>query len=180
MAHSEKQLLCFKGASSWREPASGIPYILVLDLLFCNTHRTAFGTNKWEHPGEPFFIALSWQTRIREVLVKNCQSLQSRLVCAGWDRAAQNCEVMHKGHLVLCSGKFVHWKASGLDRPEHWTWLWRTNARCLWKCKADLIVQKPAWRKDIISHNKDAGRSWLAQLTFLREIFYWNEVQIRT
>lgn len=174
MAHSEKQLLCFRGTSSWREPSSGIPCTLVLDLLFCNTYRTAFGTNKWEHRDEPFFVALSWQSRIRAVLVKNCLSLQSRLVCAGWHRAAQSCKVMHKEYFVLWSGKFVHWRASGLDRPEHWTWLGRTNSRWLWKCKADLVGTKASMEEGHNQPNKDAGKPWFTQLTFLREIFYWN------
>lgn len=142
MAHCGKELLCFREASSWRKPASGAPYTLVLDLLFWNTYRTAFGTNKWEHPGKPFSIAVSQQSRIRAVSVlKNCLSVQSRLVYAGWDWATQNCKVMHKGNFVLCSGKFVLWKvqawrdlSTGLDyENEH---------KVLWKHKADIIGTK--------------------------------------
>lgn len=126
LAHSEKQLLYFRGASSQREPASGIPYRQVLGLRFLNIYMTVFGTDKCEHTDEPCFNVLSLQNRIRAVFGKNWLSLRSGVICARWDGVTQNCKVMHKGNFVLRSRKFVHWKSPSLERPERWTRLWVT------------------------------------------------------
>ena len=82
LAQSEKRPLYFRGASSQREPASGIPYRRVLRLLFLNTYMTGFGTDKWEHTDEPSFNALSLQSRIGAVFGKNWLSMRSGVICA--------------------------------------------------------------------------------------------------
>lgn len=79
--NGEKHLFYFKGASSQREPTSGIPYRWALGLLFLNTYMAIFGTDKWEHTDEPCFNALSLQSRIEAVFGKNWMSLRSRVIC---------------------------------------------------------------------------------------------------